>query len=38
MLHGACGLAFLSDTPLELVRPKAGRICGQCVIADTLRA
>ena len=35
MLHAACGLAFLSDSPPELVRPKAQPICHQCRMADT---
>ena len=34
LLHSACGLAFLSDRPVELMRPKDGRICSACIVAD----
>lgn len=34
MLHGTCGLAFISDEPLELTRPKGKAICHHCVMAD----
>jgi hypothetical protein len=37
MLHGVCGLAVVSEQPLQLVRPKRGVVCGQCTLADKVK-
>lgn len=34
IVHGACGLTFRSDEPLQLTRPKVGPICRGCSVAD----
>jgi hypothetical protein len=37
MLHSVCGLAFLSEQPLQLARPKRGLVCAQCTLADKVK-
>jgi hypothetical protein len=34
LLQSACGLAFLSDRPVELMRPKEGPLCSACILTD----
>jgi hypothetical protein len=37
MLHGVCGLAFLSEQSLQFARPKRGVVCGPCTIDDNVQ-